>query len=839
MAILRDNVEAIDIYQNYYVFAQRKKGVEFSLPEGPTERLGKKTNDIYKLNWLSIEDLEENEHLLDEKQVKHLDALLNPHLLKDDVRPKYVTNTLMLTLCSFKKYDTICQCGTKGRPRFANGREIPSKKAKMFCKDWKYCDRCTFLKRAELYKELFDYYKNAKGNLYHVTLSMDNKYVFNVENYDIIEEVWDTLRARVAKLRKHDGYLEGVHMVEEISITSLYPEILVNPHIHMLVYSSEPIEDRKYSNGVKLNSKPVSSEEQWRHSINYMHKSVDLSTVYADTWDERIAPTMNRNLKEFVQGHREIFFGRKQITRMGIFHKNSKYTVALTKTQYLELHPEKDKRTKKQIKKDKSIAKAKAKAAELKKAEKACKKPKKKIQCKEPVMYEDFQQGVCDTLKVAELPEETVSLLKQAYAAYGVPGEQSQAPEQKKSTGIIGNTLGVLGSGLAAAGGAYLYGKYGNGGNNTLSNFTGVVNKGATGLLEKSTPFLNKAIDKVPLLNDQQRQGLRSSLPTSADTYAEGIKGYTVDQAVQGQMNRGLEMSPLDRKGTIFDNVGDDVIQKGLRVGEGVAAPVYTGAFIAAAPGMAGSAMNAGANVAGKTALTSGLAKPLQAGAGAMSKITGAFSKIPGASFIGRGATRTLGPAAAVFGAADAMDLGERNNARIAADPSSITQIRRPGESMGSSIWRGIKNMTVDNPIVNPGSMIPRVTGAIQQSSITPQFAKDLAGGVQKYHGKASGLGTHGLLSYYTGGLGGMAAPLINENIVKNNNNSILAAASNSTSNAMTDTFREALKMRDQGYNNPLAGWYKAHSPDMLEAYLGQLSDKQLAEQIRSLQPTR
>lgn len=498
MPLLRDNVTSEEIYKTFYKFGKR---YGFELPTGPEERYEGKTDDLYKLNWMSIEDLDENEDLLDYFQQRSLKAALNPHVHQEKNMPIYLTNLIISITADASFYNAMCHCGTKGcGDRYTK---------KLWCNHWRFCDRCANLKRQKNYRAFSDYYHSATENLYFITLTLKDKINFNPTTFDLVDQAWDRLNDYAQALYKRKLY-SGALVTEEFSVDSLDPDPIVNPHIHMLCSSAHELESHVFED-IKIDVKPVVNKRDWINKIDYLTKSTNLAKTYISQWTRDNAEVVNRNIKEVIQGYKTLFPERRQSKAVGIFHRNSKFSVALTDNEYIKLH---------------------------KIEKKTCKISKKKIQYNE-TMYKDFEQGVRDTLKVDTLPESTATLLKHAYKALPT---QEKPPQQSH---WLRNALGL---GALGASGAYLYGSYANGGNNVLSDFSNVVN--------------NKIIDPTVRLFKPNYYSNQKSFMTDYKGSVNALRNAANIESTRNVIPT-LE-DPADRAGTPWEDQNDFDNIKGI-----------------------------------------------------------------------------------------------------------------------------------------------------------------------------------------------------------------------------------------------------------------------------------
>lgn len=449
MSILHYSEKAGEIYAEFYKFGKKHKGTNFDLPDGPETRFGDKaTTDLYNLNWLSLEDLESHEELLDGVQAKYLEAILNPGLHRRVSRsiglPKInVLEGILGAVGNLKNYSKVIKCCTTGSPG--------SKPFKCDCR--KYCDWCAGKKRAK-HKNMYYNSWNTKAGINYFFLTIYIPDHLKTTSADTIIARWTRLNSYVETLRKKK-LINGGLITEELNLNHLYPEVEVNPHIHILATSEHELESFNHEE-IRVHVKPIENKKHWGKALAYLTKAYSFSETYINEWTRENAKVVNKNFVEISQTFRVMLCGRAQAKSFGLMHPNNPDNLIDTdKMEYL--------------------------AQERKKA---CKLNRKKIKCTQP-MYTDFERGVKAALKTEELPKATSILLKTAYNTYGEQG-LAQAPEESH---WLRNLLGVGAAGV----GAYMYGRHGNGGNNFLSGFSnGVDNNIVAPLMNFADPYIRK-----------------------------------------------------------------------------------------------------------------------------------------------------------------------------------------------------------------------------------------------------------------------------------------------------------------------------------------------------------
>ena len=168
---------------------------------------------------------------------------------------KYVGNTIMLTMADDCYAPEVCQCGTVG---------IGVTAEKKPCSRWKYCDRCSNVKRQYYYLKYSSAYSE---NSYMITLTMSEKVKFIDGNLEQVIRDWNKLNGYVDMMYKNKMIVGGVRC-EEMSIDNLYPMTIVNPHLHVLCHGVNDLKSHEFE-GIKINVKKIKDQEHWNNSLNY------------------------------------------------------------------------------------------------------------------------------------------------------------------------------------------------------------------------------------------------------------------------------------------------------------------------------------------------------------------------------------------------------------------------------------------------------------------------------------------------------------------------------------------------------------------------------------------
>lgn len=496
MSILHYPEKAGEIYTEFYKFGKKHKGTNFDLPDGPEERFGDKgTADLYNLNWLSLEDLETHEELLDSVQAKYLEAILNPGLhrrvSKSIGLPKInVLEGILGAVGNLKNYSKVIKCCTTG--------SAGSKPFKCDCR--KYCDWCAGKKRAK-HKNMYLNSWNPNAGINHFFLTVYIPDHLKTTNAATIIARWERLKTYIESLRKKK-IVNGGLITEELSLNHLYPEVEVNPHVHILATSEHELESFNFEE-IHVHVKPIENKKHWEKAISYLTKSYCFSETYVQEWTKENAKIVNKNFVEISQTFRVMLCGRAQAKSFGLMHPNNPNNIIdHDKMEYIAME-----------------------------RKKACKLNRKKIKCTQP-MYTDFERGVKSALKVEELPKATTILLKTAYDTYGEDG-LAQAPQESH---WMRNLLGVGAAGV----GAYMYGKNGNGGNNFLSGFSnGVDNNVINPLMNFADPYIRKISPSYTANQDRLwQQGMKPE-----------IQGIAADKTIMSRRGSPSSLDGTDAEG--------------------------------------------------------------------------------------------------------------------------------------------------------------------------------------------------------------------------------------------------------------------------------------------------
>jgi hypothetical protein len=426
--LLVDTSEAY-LYAKYkWLFSSRCSQEELAdFNKTNIEHYGK-SDELNKINWLSFSDLSVNEDIMDFRKSSSVTALLCPryHYTNEHNSVRYIGNSLIAVMADFEYASVLCQCGTVG---FG----VTDKKKP--CSKWKYCDRCANKKRQYYYLKYSSAYNPLKSS-YFITLTLDSpdKVRFIQGNYDQVIHAWNKLNGYVDAMYSNNLITGGLR-AEELSIDRLYPESIVNPHLHVICEGIEGLTSHTFE-GIKIDVIEIKTQDHWDNTIYYIYKSMNLYSAYANDWTKENGSTVNRNLRNTLEHHAYVIKNRNQTRAFGTFHSKSKSCTSESIKNITR------------SKKDISLQ------TEAKKINYTVEEP----------MYEDFKKGVEDTLNITITHD---PLLKLAYAELSLPEEKKKERPWYKNPWILG------GGALAGAGALYGAGKLYNSGDNMVNNTFG------------------------------------------------------------------------------------------------------------------------------------------------------------------------------------------------------------------------------------------------------------------------------------------------------------------------------------------------------------------------------
>jgi hypothetical protein len=265
-------------------------------------------NNIKQLNWTSLDDIDINDNLLNEGQPSPIRAICCPRLwCSNKPSSLWFGNTLMANMAQFELGSVMAYCGTKGNHKAKN---TP-------CQKWRYCDRCANARRKSLYHR----YTSLFGdNCFFVTITHTHKYTYAPGSYTGFMPHWNVLTNYLNTLE--GTIIKGHYATLECNIHSLYPVPILNPHIHLICSAAEDFKSYEYNN-IKVDVKPVKSQDHWDNCISYPVKAMNLYSVYNDEWTPDNSTTLNNNFKDMLAQYRQDTLNRKFNYAYGTFNMRS------------------------------------------------------------------------------------------------------------------------------------------------------------------------------------------------------------------------------------------------------------------------------------------------------------------------------------------------------------------------------------------------------------------------------------------------------------------------------------------------------------------------------------
>lgn len=256
------------------------------------------------LNWMSLPDLEANEDILSQHQASAIRALCNRKSWYDaDNSNLYFGNAVLCTMAEFEYASIICYCGTRGIAKF---KDTP-------CHKWHWCDRCANKVRRKLYKR---YHTLYKPNSYFITLTNINKVTFGIDISQSLLNAWDELHNYARAMKT--SVLIGGYITEECSFDSYYPQIIANPHIHIIAHGVPGLTTHQYKN-IKVHVEPITSQEHWNKALTYPIKAINLYKTYIKQITEDNAYALNRAFRNTIEIYRNTTLNRHSTSPFGTF----------------------------------------------------------------------------------------------------------------------------------------------------------------------------------------------------------------------------------------------------------------------------------------------------------------------------------------------------------------------------------------------------------------------------------------------------------------------------------------------------------------------------------------
>lgn len=192
--------------------------------------------------------------------------------------------------------------------------------------DW-FCPFCAYLKGQEILKKYAgawreDFWQNLVFSLTDSVNLVDPE-------HDEMNTVWDTMLAVIRRL-KDDACFNGYIAWIEIKIKSFWPQLLVVPHVHVLICGAVYLDDNQIKNIANqewrnsgLNStlnvyiNPVQSESHFHNLLTYI-KPIDLCGPYSSGFRQA---RMDGKLECFHQEVQEFFYALPM--EAGVYQKRT------------------------------------------------------------------------------------------------------------------------------------------------------------------------------------------------------------------------------------------------------------------------------------------------------------------------------------------------------------------------------------------------------------------------------------------------------------------------------------------------------------------------------------
>lgn len=206
----------------------------------------------YHLDWSSPASLRRNQHKLTRAQrwyLQHLEervkAFSKSFDRADGAEDDYRAVACMIAMaCSRSSaHDRDASADLSFKDRFLRCRRIKYKTAQGNvryggkCGQRRFCPFCNYVKRQEAlltYVPAFD-----RGRWYSMTVSSTPELDLD---FDELTYSWDAVKAVVEALIQA-GHFQGAYWTEEVSLNSLYPDVLVLPHGHVLFHALSDVDE--------------------------------------------------------------------------------------------------------------------------------------------------------------------------------------------------------------------------------------------------------------------------------------------------------------------------------------------------------------------------------------------------------------------------------------------------------------------------------------------------------------------------------------------------------------------------------------------------------------------
>lgn len=272
-----------------------------------------------EINWCDKNELTRKSDLLDSDQRRMLKVLdTKQRDFSDGLDDKYFSNALPILASGVKMYQSLVCCGQR-----INGVERP-------CEKPMFCSRCA--KRLghaanAMYGSCF-----SSGTFHFVTISFKGTLPYDSVHSPLVTEYWDAVDGAFEHLYRQD-MIDGIYWVNEISIHQFQP-LRILPHGHAVIDSGVFTDEHtdlikeffqeRYPD-IELEISIVSDRLDSKHDlyriVDYCNKPIDLAEPYqtavAYMQGEQRMESLNREMREFLEGIPTETFKRKRIHRLG------------------------------------------------------------------------------------------------------------------------------------------------------------------------------------------------------------------------------------------------------------------------------------------------------------------------------------------------------------------------------------------------------------------------------------------------------------------------------------------------------------------------------------------
>ena len=242
---------------------------------------------IHKLNWTTYppEQITSNPGIYEDEQI----TLFNINKQTSRFIPSNEDSRNILIHSRFRQSPKIIICA----------KTRSTKKRFNYCFLWHFCKSCASYKSYKM-KEKFRHI--PIDNFYFITISHNKPINMDTDTY-MNGLFFKPYRKRINDLYKN-RLTDSYSCTQEVSIRSLYPKLTVNPHIHIILNTSDIDSVISYLSKRNLNIKvdPIPSIEDREKVIDYMYKPIDLVTPYLIDF-EKHSVKVNKNVTSFIESY--------------------------------------------------------------------------------------------------------------------------------------------------------------------------------------------------------------------------------------------------------------------------------------------------------------------------------------------------------------------------------------------------------------------------------------------------------------------------------------------------------------------------------------------------------